>query len=343
MQIGIIGTESDLRCQGLERFLSEQDAKVVFVNSRSFEQQEPWSFDGQSFFYKGQLLDQVAAWYFATYPPALPPAWTDFKEHFLYKDWFVNYMQLREHRNFTLAWLLSLQRRGIPIINPPEYAVGQQLKTLELFLARQLGLETPRTLISNDPQQVRTFMQEVEAPVYKPLIGYGHCKPLTQAELPYLERIKAAPVIFQERVPGVAVRVTCVDGQIVSAVKIPSESLDYRDNASYEAGQQIYEPIQLPPEIIKACQQYLAQTGLLLAGIDFMLTPEGRYVFLEANSSPMYIEIEMRTRSPITYEICTCLLKYANDPQAYAQAIQGGRQLQGFVSYSLPFGENLWT
>lgn len=342
MQIGLIGTPEDGRIQGLTRFLEDQDAEVIFVNSRSFQEQQAWRFDGQGFSHGGRSLEGVSAWYMATYPPALPSAWTDYDRHFLYSDWYVDYMHKREHRTFFLSWLLDLSRRGVPMINPPEHAVGIQLKPLELQIARQVGLDIPATLISNEPEQIRTFA-ELHETVYKPLAGYGTCRPVGEHELQYLERVSASPVIFQERIIGTAVRVTVVDGQLVSCVRIPSESLDYRDNAAYEAGQQVYEPTELPPETAQRCQAYLREAGLLLAGIDLIATPDGRYVFLEANSSPMYLEIERRTRHPITFEICTALLKHANDPARYREAQTNGRTLQSFTPYILPFGDNLWA
>ncbi|MGV3526086.1 MAG: ATP-grasp domain-containing protein [Candidatus Sericytochromatia bacterium] len=342
MQIGLIGTPEDGRIQGLRRFLEDQDAEVIFVDSHSFQNQEAWCFDAQGYHHRGRSLEDVKAWYMATYPPALPSAWTDYDSHFLYSDWYVDYMHKREHRTFFLSWLLSLSRRGIPMINPPEHAVGIQLKPLELQIARQVGLEIPATLISNAPEQIRAFTQN-HSTVYKPLAGYGTCRPFGELEHQHLERVCASPVIFQERIVGTAVRVTAVDGQLVSCVRIPSESLDYRDNAAYESGQQVYEPTELPSEIAQRCQHYLREAGLLLAGIDLIATPDGRYVFLEANSSPMYLEIERRTRHPITFEICTALLKHANEPARYRSAQTNGRMLQGFTPYVLPFGENLWT
>ncbi len=344
MQIGIIGSEQDGRCQGIRRFLEAQDTDVLFIDSRSLELGLTWSFDGQSFYYQSHNLDTVSAWYLATYPPALPPVWTDYEEHFLYKDWFVDYMHKREHRTFFLAWLSSLVKRGVPVINPPEHMFGQQLKPLELLTARQTGLDTPATLISNDPAAVRDFVAQAQAPVvYKPVSGYGHCKPVTELELTHLSRIQASPVIFQEQVLGTAIRATFVDGQLVSAARLPSDSLDYRDNANYEAGNQIYEPVILPESLLKACQTYLEQMGLLFAGIDLIETADQRYVFLEANSSPMYLDLEVKTRHPITFELATALLRHANDPKRYHQARVKGRQLQGFMPYAIPFGDDLWT
>ncbi|PKL76104.1 MAG: hypothetical protein CVV27_11995 [Candidatus Melainabacteria bacterium HGW-Melainabacteria-1] len=343
MQIGIIGTQQDKRCQGISQFLEQQGVEAVFVDSCSLQEQAPWSFDGSVWRYLGRDLGTVSAWYMATYPPAMPASWTDYEDHYLYQDWYIDYMHKREHRGFMLAWLSSLVQRGVPVINPPEHMFGQQLKPLELQLAREVGLEIPKTLISNDPEAVRAFVAELPDVVYKPLTGYGICRPVSDAELRQLDRLKASPVIFQQRVQGTAVRATFVDRQLISAARLPSESLDYRNDAEYEAGRQVYQPMQLPEPIVSACQAYLERAGLLFAGIDLIETADGRYVFLEANSSPMYLELEIRTRHPITFELATALLKYANDPKAYGEAKAAGRQKQGFVPYVLPFGKDLWT
>ena len=43
-------------------------------------------------------------------------------------------------------------------------------------------------------------------------------------------------------------------------------------------------------------------------GIDLRLTPEGRYVFLEANPSPMFLGFERQTGLPITDNLAALLV-----------------------------------
>ncbi len=43
--------------------------------------------------------------------------------------------------------------------------------------------------------------------------------------------------------------------------------------------------------------------------IDWRLTPQGEYVFLEANPSPMFIQFERRTSFPITQKLVNLLIK----------------------------------
>jgi predicted ATP-grasp superfamily ATP-dependent carboligase len=190
---------------------------------------------------------------------------------------------------------------------------------------------------------VREFVASQPEVVFKPALGGSLCRPVDAAVLQQLDQIRAAPVTFQERIQGTPVRLTLVDGEPVSCVKLLSDHLDYRNDPEYEAGRTAYERVKLPDRVLEACVRTIQRYGLIFSGIDLMLTPEGEYVFLEANCSPLYLDIELRAQDPITAEIAVALLRHANDPARYQQALAAGRQTQGFVSYAMPFGNDLWT
>jgi D-alanine-D-alanine ligase-like ATP-grasp enzyme len=48
--------------------------------------------------------------------------------------------------------------------------------------------------------------------------------------------------------------------------------------------------------------------GLVWTGIDFRLTPDGVYVFLEANPSPMFMGFEKYAGLPLTDSLAALLL-----------------------------------
>ena len=50
----------------------------------------------------------------------------------------------------------------------------------------------------------------------------------------------------------------------------------------------------------ECCRRIARRLDLLWAGLDFRLTPGGRYVFLEANPSPMFLGFEARSGLPLT-------------------------------------------
>jgi glutathione synthase/RimK-type ligase-like ATP-grasp enzyme len=60
--------------------------------------------------------------------------------------------------------------------------------------------------------------------------------------------------------------------------------------------------------MIKQCRQIAEALELLWTGIDFRLTPEGHYVFLEANPSPMFLGFEQATGLPLSESLAALLL-----------------------------------
>jgi hypothetical protein len=72
----------------------------------------------------------------------------------------------------------------------------------------------------------------------------------------------------------------------------------------YVAGAQQYVELEPPPELCERLRGFTAALGLTLAGVDFIATDDGRYVCLEANSSPSYLDIEEKTGWPGPLTVC---------------------------------------
>jgi glutathione synthase/RimK-type ligase-like ATP-grasp enzyme len=64
----------------------------------------------------------------------------------------------------------------------------------------------------------------------------------------------------------------------------------------------------LPPEIQDKCVRLVEQLELSYGAIDMVLTPEGRYVFLEINPNGQYLWIEEQTGMPISAALCDLLM-----------------------------------
>ena len=54
--------------------------------------------------------------------------------------------------------------------------------------------------------------------------------------------------------------------------------------------------------------QLVEQLGLCYGAIDMVVTPDGRYVFLEINPNGQYLWIEEETGLPISDAICDLLM-----------------------------------
>ncbi len=76
----------------------------------------------------------------------------------------------------------------------------------------------------------------------------------------------------------------------------------------------------LPNDVAKRCVDLVAQCGLTYGAIDLILTPDGRYVFLELNSAGEYGWIEEMSGLPISEAIADFLMAGQSLPRAVAHA-----------------------
>jgi glutathione synthase/RimK-type ligase-like ATP-grasp enzyme len=68
-----------------------------------------------------------------------------------------------------------------------------------------------------------------------------------------------------------------------------------------------YEVVELPPEIEAKILIFMRTFGLIYGAFDFIVTPEGRYVFLEVNPSGQYMWVECATGLEITAALADAL------------------------------------
>lgn len=69
---------------------------------------------------------------------------------------------LRESRAALEGFLDGLQAAGCRFVNPPEAGQAAAGKLRQLRVARSLGLEVPRTLVTNDGARVRPFFEQLQ-------------------------------------------------------------------------------------------------------------------------------------------------------------------------------------
>lgn len=82
-------------------------------------------------------------------------------------------------------------------------------------------------------------------------------------------------------------------GEKVFAAKIHSQEeertrVDFRDFTADVR----YEAAELPPEVERRCLQFVHSYSLRFGALDLIVTPEGRYVFLENNPVGQFLFVE---------------------------------------------------
>jgi glutathione synthase/RimK-type ligase-like ATP-grasp enzyme len=185
-------------------------------------------------------------------------------------------------------------------MNPPLASGPFEHKPAQLAALVRAGIPVPKTCVTSSPEEVRAFAGSVRESIVKPLTGGAETRALDEALLSRIDRGLPGPVIVQERVLGSDVRVTIVGDRVVSSVEIPTSEIDYRSSEHYQRGDQRYVPYVLPAEIEELCLRAARTCNQVLSGIDLKRTPSGDHVLLEANSAPMYLDIEEKTGHRVT-------------------------------------------
>jgi glutathione synthase/RimK-type ligase-like ATP-grasp enzyme len=180
-----------------------------------------------------------------------------------------------------------------------------QTKPAALAIVAALGVPVPATVLGNDPEAVRAFAARCPHSIFKPVQGGAHTRRVTLAHLTdeNLRNLAIAPVTLQEEVPGTNIRAFVI-GRRLLACEIQSGSVDFRDTENPKI-----VPHVLPPAVEQQCFAAAEALSLVWSGIDLRLTPEGRYVFLEANPSPMFLGFESRSGLPLSDSLADLLLE----------------------------------
>ena len=194
-------------------------------------------------------------------------------------------------------------------------------KITQLLQAARLGFEVPRTLVTTDPDRLLDFYCEhdgrIISKVLEQLGTYAgdddFCRftePVSTSDLGHVDDVSLSPVIVQPYVDKtVELRVTVVGSQVFAAEIHSQQSnharLDWR---RYDLKTTPHRPHELPTQIADRCVRLVEALGLCYGALDLVLTPDGRYVFLEINPAGQYRWIEKATGLPISEALCDLLL-----------------------------------
>jgi len=200
-------------------------------------------------------------------------------------------------------------------VNRPDLDEVAHHKPFQLAVAAEVGLEIPATIVTNEPNAARQFIDEqgIERTIYKTFLAteqhWRETRLLHREELGMLQRVRLAPVIFQEYIQAIAdVRVTVVGNRIfASAISVSpgGYELDYRMDLAGAS----FEPTELPAETESGIRALMNRLGLIYGAIDLRRTGDGRHVFLEVNPAGEWRFVEERTNQPITEAMTELLIE----------------------------------
>lgn len=182
-------------------------------------------------------------------------------------------------------------------VNPIEPANLHHYKGFLLKEFRQHGIRVPNTLTTNDPDVILDFYERNQCQVVcKPPWGQAFTTKLTTEHLKpeNLAKLANSPVMLQEFISGQDYRAYVLKDQIFG-VEIQSRTVDLNlDDAARRV------PVEFPPEVASQCFKVAEVSGLVFTAIDMRRTPQGEFVFFEANSSPDFTTDEAWTGYPLS-------------------------------------------
>lgn len=198
-------------------------------------------------------------------------------------------------------------------LDPIERIRAAEHKPLQLRVAKRLGLEIPRTLLTNDASVVRDFAARCGGKLITKMMAsfavYEDGKemvvftnPVTEEHLADLSGLDLCPMVFQENVPkALELRVTVV-GERVFAASIDSQSSkraqhDWRRDGNEMVGD--WKRYDLPEVVTTKLLRLMDYFRLNYGAIDLIVTPDGRYVFLEINPAGEFFWLERAPGLPI--------------------------------------------
>jgi glutathione synthase/RimK-type ligase-like ATP-grasp enzyme len=203
------------------------------------------------------------------------------------------------------ATLLMYERRAaiefflnnvpVPVANRPGAGRSNGSKPYQMPQLAASGFEVPPWLITNDVDAADAFVASCPAgSVYKACSG-ARSQVRRFDELARARLVEGtSPMLLQRYVAGFDVRVHTV-GEAVFATKITAPGTDYR----FEPEGATYEEHDAREEIGRLCVETTRREGLLIGGLDFRVTKDGRWFCLELNPVPTFLPYEMSTGQPI--------------------------------------------
>jgi MvdD family ATP-grasp ribosomal peptide maturase len=226
---------------------------------------------------------------------------------------------LGETRAAAQGMLASLKAFRVDAVRHIRHAENKQL---QLQVARELGLEIPRTLTTNDPSAVRAFVEACEGRVVTKMLSsfavyeggremVVFTNPVGPEDLADLSGLSLCPTTFQEMIPkALELRVTVVGERVMSASldsKVSARAAhDWRRDGLRMI--QDWQPYDLPREVEEKILRLMDYFILNYGAIDIIVTPDGRHVFLEINPVGEFFWLERCPGLPIADAIADVLL-----------------------------------
>jgi len=194
-------------------------------------------------------------------------------------------------------------------VNHPAQNAAASRKLEQLTVAAKLGMRIPDTMVTQEPDEMRSFYGKHNGCVIVKPLSAGYIeRPGEQADtliytnrvlekhLDNLDDLAACPTLFQQLIEKRNdVRITVVDSDIHSVElqagdKPGEQRCDIRRNNMSDV---VYRPIALPEEVTTAIRKLMAYYRLRFGAVDMTVANNGDWYFLEINPNGQWAWLDM--------------------------------------------------
>jgi ATP-GRASP peptide maturase of grasp-with-spasm system len=194
-------------------------------------------------------------------------------------------------------------------------------KLLNLDLAQRIGFCVPETIITSEKKHLVEFLASHTGVVTKGIRVNGFemadeltCSCLTKEitqEIAWSFPEEFAPSLFQEMIPKILeLRIFYFKGKLFTAAMLtqanPQTSLDFRNYDGMMPTRTI--PFVLPPDISAKIRSFMLALNMTTGSLDLIVTPEGKYYFLEVNPAGQFGFISIWCNAILEREIAKELI-----------------------------------
>jgi glutathione synthase/RimK-type ligase-like ATP-grasp enzyme len=195
-------------------------------------------------------------------------------------------------------------------------------KEEQLRKAAHHGLKIPATCISNDPQKVKQFIENVQGSVVTKMQSsfaiyrekeehVVFTNEITDDHLQDLEGLKYCPMVFQEKIEKkLELRITIVGREIfafsIDSQQISNARVDWRKEGV--ALIENWQPYKLPVEVQNKLHAFMDDYNINYGAIDILVSPEDEYYFLEINAAGEFFWLDRLCNNVISKQIAAVLL-----------------------------------
>ncbi|MEO3796284.1 MvdC/MvdD family ATP grasp protein [Nonomuraea sp. B10E15] len=304
----VLTQEFDVTADSVVKILSERDVAVFRYDTSYFPQNSTLTYQSTDAGWHSTLVDTThghrslrleevtSVWYRRPTPFTADPSLGKAHQEFAVK----------ESAHAMGGVFTALPARWM---NLPAFELRAHYKPLQLKVAREAGLRIPRTLITNDPEEVPPFHRECGgAIVYKALNSGllhqpgGWPRGLLTTALPdippdILPRVRYSPCIFQELIDkAYELRITVI-GKKIFAVRVDNRNDDgepHVDSRNFR-GTSRYTQVTLPDEIEERIRRLMDTFELVYGAIDVAVDRAGEHYFLEVNPAGQFAWLDDET------------------------------------------------